>query len=335
MMSRSLPYVAVIMPIYNEEAFIARSLGAVLGQDYPGEHVEILVVDGMSTDRTREIVTEIQSHVAQVQLLDNPDKIVSAALNIGVNHARGSIIILVGGHCEIASDYISRCVEFLQAHPDISVVGGVLETIGETATARTIALAMSSPFGVGGATFRIGGQQATPVDTVAFGAYRREAIETAGAFDEELVRNQDDEYNYRIRKLGGSIYFVPSIKTRYYSRGTLTSLWQQYFQYGFWKVRVLQKHPFQMHWRQFVPPLFLFTLVFLAMWALFSTEGLLGLVLLALSYLLANLLASFITAAKSGWRYFALLPIVFSILHLSYGSGFWAGLLRFLNRWGE
>lgn len=325
--------VTIIMPIYNEEAFIARSLQAVLEQDYPVEHLEILVVDGMSTDGTREIVSALQSQCSNVKLLDNPGRIVSTALNIGLRHVQGNIVILVGGHCEIAPDYVAQCARYLQAHQDVAVVGGALETIGETPIAQAIAVAMSSSFGVGGVTFRTGSEQEALVDTVAFGAYRREIVDAAGLFDEELVRNQDDEYNYRIRKMGGKIYFVPTIKARYYSRGNLRSLWRQYFQYGFWKVRVLQKHPFQMHIRQFVPAIFVSALIASVLWAAFSTTGIVLFALVVGVYLWANLLASLSAAIKRGWRYLAFLPIVFSTLHFSYGFGFICGLWRWRNRW--
>ena len=329
------PIISVVIPCRNEARYIRATIESVLRQSSALKDMEIIVIDGMSTDATREIVGSIQIQNPNVCLLENPRQIVSTALNIGLRRARGDIIILVGGHCELKTDYIAQCVNTLQCREDVAVVGGMIESVGASVIAKAIAVGMSSPFGVGGVAFRTGKQEEALVDTVVFGAYRRDAIEEAGLFDEELVRDQDDEYNYRIRKMGGKILFVPSIRARYYSRGTLQSLWCQYFQYGFWKVRVLQKHQRQMKQRQFVPPVFVLALVLGLLASFFSFWGLLALGLVAGSYLLANLGASIWTASKRGWSALPLLPPIFAILHLSYGLGFLVGLVKFRDRWGD
>jgi GT2 family glycosyltransferase len=194
---------------------------------------------------------------------------------------------------------------------------------------------MSSRFGVGGSAFRVANSNTQFTDTVAFPAYTRAVIDRAGPFDEELVRNQDDEYNYRLRKLGVKILLAFDVRSRYYSRATLTRLWSQYFQYGYWKVRVMQKHPRQMRLRQFAPPLFVAALlVALLLLPVFSVAGyLLG--LMAGIYALAVLSASIISARKNGWLVLPILPLAFAILHLAYGSGFLIGLLKFWNRYRE
>ena len=149
------------------------------------------------------------------------------------------------------------------------------------------------------------------------------------------MRNQDDEYNYRIRELGGKILLAEDVRSKYYSRGSLGKLWKQYFQYGFYKVRVLQKHPRQMSIRQFVPPAFVSALLLSVLLSILAPWGRWLLALVGLSYLAANLLASFLTAARRNWRHLPLLPLTFAILHLSYGLGFLAGLFKFWNRWGD
>jgi glycosyltransferase involved in cell wall biosynthesis len=325
------PFVSVIMPVRNEEPFIARSLSCVLAQDYPRDRIEIIVSDGMSTDGTRETIRRLQQQRPNLHLIDNVGKIAPTGLNAALRQARGDVVIRVDGHCEIARDYASQCVKHLfREHAD--AVGGPIETIGCTAA---IALAMSSGFGVGGTAFRTVKDRTMLVDTVAFPAYTRAAIEKTGQFDEEMVRNQDDEYNYRLRKLGGRILLSPTIRSRYYSRPSLRSLWRQYYQYGYWKVRVLQKHPFQMSWRQFVPPLFVAALVLSSIAALFSSAGRALVGLVAGSYLLANLAASFLVAGRNSWKALPQLPVIFAILHLSYGLGFLVGLLRFRKLWGK
>ncbi len=333
----SEPFISVIMPIRNEGTFIKRALEAVLAQDYPADKMEILVVDGRSTDNTREIVGELQSQHPSLKLLDNPGMIVPIGMNIALRESRGTIIVRVDGHCEIAEDYVRRCIEHLEGD-GVDGVGGPIETIGESFLARAIAVAMSSPFGVGGAAFRTIEDRTMYVDTVAFPAYTRSAIEKAGLYDEEFVRNQDDEYNYRLRKLGGKILLSPDIRSRYYSRSSLRKLWRQYFQYGFWKVRVMQKHSRQMRPRQFAPPLFVVTLLLSAiLTAIPATRplGAIGLLAVGGSYLMANLAASIAIAYRNGWKYLLAMPPTFAALHTGYGAGFCMGLLRFSMRWGD
>lgn len=320
------------MPVRNEGAYIARSLRAVLNQDYPQSLIEVIVADGMSTDHTTEIVKSFQQRYRNVDLLANPGRIVPTGMNLAIERARGEVIVRVDGHCEIAPDYISRCIEHLRQR-EVDGVGGPLETIGETFTAKGIAVAMGSKFGVGGSAFRTVSDRTMLTDSVAFPAYTRSAIDRIGRYDEELVRNQDDEYNYRLRKLGGRVLLAADVKCRYYSRGSLRSLWRQYFQYGYWKVRVLQKHPRQMQARQFVPAIFISTLFSLLMSALVFPKA--GWILLAtgIAYVVANVCASILTAGLANVRMLLLLPAVFFVLHFAYGSGFLFGLIRFWNRW--
>ena len=322
------------MPVRNEARFISRSLGAVLAQNYPRDRMEIIVADGLSQDGTRDIIESLQREHPNLSLIDNPGKIVATGLNAVLRSAKGEVIIRVDGHCEIATDYVRHCVSHLTAD-NIDGVGGPLETVGETYTAEAIAAAMSSVFGVGGSAFRTGAKEARLVDTVAFPAYKRETIQRAGDFDEELVRNQDDEYNYRVRKLGGRILLSPEIQSRYYSRASLPKLWNQYFQYGYWKVRVLQKHPRQMQPRQFVPPLFVMGLSLLLLTAPFFSVSKFLFAGSMLTYALLNLAASVLAARKTKWRLLSLLPIAFTVIHLAYGLGFLIGLAEFWNRWGD
>jgi GT2 family glycosyltransferase len=171
-------------------------------------------------------------------------------------------------------------------------------------------------------------------DTVPFPAYTRQIAERAGLYDEELVRDQDDEYNYRIRELGGKILLADDVHSAYFSRSSLGGLWRQYYQYGYWKVRVLQKHPRQMSLRQFAPPAFVLALLGSAFLAFSPVLRPLSLIVPVL-YLCANVSASFWTASKRGWGSMPLLPLVFALLHLGYGAGFLFGLVRFAGRWGD
>ncbi|HEX7580586.1 MAG TPA: glycosyltransferase family 2 protein [Thermoanaerobaculia bacterium] len=329
-----LPFVSVVMPVRNEAAFIARSLGAVLAQDYPRCRMEVIVADGMSDDATRDLVRATAECDPRVRLVDNRGRIAPTALNAAFSVARGEIVVRVDGHCEIAPDYVSRCVAHLSSG-EADGVGGPLETVGETPVAQVIALAMSSGFGVGGSPFRTRKEWSGLVDTVAFPAYTREALVLAGPFDEELIRNQDDEYNYRLRSRGARILLAADVRSRYYSRGTLRSLFRQYFQYGLWKVRVLQKHLRQMRPRQFIPPVFAALLIVGVLAAPFSAWARFGLLGITAAYAGANVVASVLTGRAGPFPEVFLLPVVYTTLHVSYGFGFLAGLVHFHNRWRD
>ena len=321
------PSVTVIMPIRNEAAFIERSLGAVLAQDYPADLLEVLVVDGMSDDGTRDIVTQMLADRPNSSLLDNVRRIVPTAINVGLDQAEGDVIVRVDGHTIIAPDYARRCLEALDAS-GAECVGGPMRAVGETPFGEAVALATSHPFGVGGSRFHYAAEP-MEADTAYMGAWPCEVFERVGRFDEEMVRNQDDEFSYRLRAAGGRIWLDPRIRSTYHVRSSLRSLWRQYFQYGFWKVRVFQKVPGSAQVRHWVPQAF----------AAAVLGGLIGALLISFlrplyaaglaAYVLAAFGISFLLSARHGWRHLLRLPLVFASLHLAYGLGFWAGMARF------
>lgn len=326
-----MPLVTIIMPIRNEVAFIGRSLGAVLAQEHPADRLEVLVVDGMSDDGTRDLVTRMIEDQPRSRLFDNPKRIVPTAMNVGLDQAEGDIIVRVDGHTIIAPDYVRRCLKALH-NSGADCVGGPMRAVGDTEFGEAVALATSHPFGVGGSRFHYA-TEPMEVDTVYMGAWPRQVFERVGRFDEEMVRNQDDEFSYRLRAAGGRIWLDPRIRSTYHVRSSLRSLWRQYYQYGYWKVRVFQKVPGSAQLRHWVPPLF----------ALAVLGGLVSAILLPVlrlpylgglfAYTLANLTSSACLAAREGWRHPLRLPFVFVTLHLSYGLGFWRGVLRFGLPW--
>jgi len=329
------PFVTLIMPIRNEAGFIASSLSAVLEQDYPHDRMEVLIADGMSTDETRHVIACLAKAYPgiRVTVLDNPGKIVPTGMNAALACAQGEIIVRVDGHTIVAPDYVRECIAALE-RTGASNVGGRMDPVSEGRFGQATALATSSPFGVGGARFHYSDREES-VDTVYMGAWPRDVFHRIGFFDEELVRNQDDELNYRLRSQGGKILLSPLIKSRYYNRSTNHALWRQYLQYGYWKVRVMQKHPPQMRPRQFVPPLFVSALLIPLLTAPFFAIGKWIFLLVAGCYVIANLAASVVVARKSSWRLLPLLPSTFVILHVAYGFGFLIGLVKFWNRWGD
>jgi len=331
---KPFPMVSVLMPIRNEEKFIANSLGAVLAQDYPPERFEVLIADGLSTDNTRNVVAQTaQEHPGvSVTIVDNPGQIVPTGLNRALQQAKGEIIVRVDGHTIVEPNYVSECVSAL-ARTGADNVGGRMNALGEGSFGQAVMLATSSPFGVGGARFHYAEGEEW-VDTVYMGAWPRAVFDRIGNFDEELVRNQDDEFSYRLRKQGGKIFLSNKIQSQYFSRSSARTLWRQYYQYGYWKVRVMQKHPSQMRLRHFAPPLLVSVVIGGALLMPWRFGRRLWLYALAV-YSMANLAASLWIAAQHGLRHFRWLPATFAILHFSYGSGFLAGLVKFARRWTD
>jgi len=318
------PVVSVLIPMRNEEHCIARCLDSVLANDYPKDRLEILVIDGMSTDWSREIIRRYTKRYSFLRLLKNPRYIQAAALNIGLGEAKGEIIIRMDAHAVYAQDYISQCVRLLQT-TDAANVGGVQRAVGTGYVSDTIAVATTLPFGIGDARFRYSDREEW-VDTVYLGAWYKKRLETIGGFNEEWVVNEDYELNYRLRQAGGKILLSPKICCHYYVRGSLKTLVHQYFRYGLWKVKTLVAHPDSLRWRHLVPPLFVLSLVVSS--ALIPVFWVASVMVPGL-YIITNLAVSFWTVRRRGWRYLPLLPFVFAILHVSWGVGFWVGLVLF------
>lgn len=328
-----LPSVTVILPVRNEGLGLRKTLDAVLSQDYPKDRLEIIVADGMSNDGTRELVGSLQSTHPNLCIIDNPGRIVPTGLNAAIRQARGEIIVRVDGHTIIAPDYVRQCVTELR-ETGADNVGGKMTAIGHTRIGRAVAMATSSPFGVGNARFHYSDKREW-VDTVYLGAWRKEVFEQVGLFSEEMVRDQDDEFNYRLREHGGKILLSPLIKSVYTPREDFLSLWRQYFQYGYWKVRVFQQHPAQMCPRQFVPAALVATVIIATLAALVPGVGCLALGAVLGTYSVANLVCSVHASARSSWEHLPILPLVYATLHFSYGCGFLVGLVRFADRWGK
>lgn len=322
--------VSVIVPCRNEENFIGQCLDSILRNDFPHEHLEILAVDGMSDDNTRDIIEDYAARHKFIKLYDNPQKIVPSALNIGINRARGEIVMRMDAHNIYPEDYISKCVEYLNEY-SADNVGGIWITLpgSDSAVAKAIALAVAHPFAAGNAYYRIGSKQPRYVDTVPFGCYRREIFERIGMFDEELIRNQDDEFNLRLIRNGGRILLAPDIISCYFARSSLRKLWKMYFQYGYFKPLVAKKIGGILTLRQLVPAAFVMSLVLLPLLSLLATPFLHAFVVMVAIYLLANLFCSSRIALKSGFRH-VILPLVFSTIHTAYGCGYLKGIADFI-----
>jgi succinoglycan biosynthesis protein ExoA len=319
-----LPLVTVVMPIRNEEAFIARSLGAVLAQDYPHELLEILVADGMSDDRTLDVLQSLNG-AGRIRVISNARRIQAAGLNEAISQASGDIIIRVDGHTVIAPDYIRQCVNALQS-TGAQNVGGPMDPVGITMMGKAIAAAGKSAFAVPSA-FHIS-RQAQYTDTVYLGAWPRQVFEQVGLYSEDVGVNEDYELNYRIRKAGGKIYFSPAIRSQYFGRQTIGALARQYFRYGRSKVKMLRIHPESLRLRQAVAPVLVAGIIAGVPLAIFSPL-LLSLWLLGLlAYAALTVFFSFQVAMRTDCRLFWRMPIIYVTIHVSWGTGFWLELIR-------
>lgn len=319
--------VSIVIPCRNEENYIEQCIKSFLVQSYPQELIEIIVADGMSTDNTRKIIDEMKKEHKNIKLLDNLKLSAPTGMNLGIKESKSDIIIIFGAHAYADKDFVRENVLALEGK-DIGCAGGVITTINDSIKGEAIAEAMSCPFGVGNALFRYAEKEAF-VDTVGFGAYDRKFIIDIGLFDEELVRNQDDELNFRVQKAGKKILLNPKIKATYFSRGDFKKLWRQYYQYGFWKVRVIQKHKKPASIRHLIPLMFVLFLLGGGILSIFSKLIFIGYLLTLLLYLLLDLTFSVKICKKKSIKHLPYLFITFPILHISYGVGFIMGLFNF------
>ena len=301
-------------------------LEAIRAQKYPLDEIEVVIADGMSTDGTREAIRDYASEHPDlsIRLIDNPQRIIPAALNTAIEAAEeGDVTIRLDAHSAPKPNYVERCLGVLE-ETGAANVGGVWEIQpgAETWMARAIAAAASHPLGAGDARYRISGEPG-PVDTVPFGAFRREWLEKVGPFNEELLTNEDYEYNVRLRQLGGVVWFDPSIRSVYFARPDLRSLARQYWRYGFWKARMLRLYPGTLRWRQALPPIFVLSTVILAALAFpFPLARLLLAVQLG-AYLLVTTFAGFLESIRRKDMGLIIgFPQAIWTMHISWGSGF-------------
>ena len=327
------PFVSVVLPIYMEEKYIEKCIQSILAQDYPNDCLEIIFVDGMSTDRTREIVKEYSLTYPFIHLIDNPDRTVPYALNKGIRQSKGDVIIRLDGHCDYPSNYISLLVRYLY-ELNADNVGGVWHTMpaNDTAECHAIAIGSSHPFGVGGSEHKIGSKEIKQTDTVPFGCYKREVFERIGYFDEDLIRNQDDEFNARLINHGGKIFIIPELVINYTSRDCMSKMRKMYYQYGLFKPLVNKKLGAPATIRQFFPGLFVVGLVIGGLLSCFS-KVILTLYLSVLALYLAISLCIGISKAiqyhKPALVWY--MPYTFLNIHISYGIGYLHGIYKVLT----
>jgi cellulose synthase/poly-beta-1,6-N-acetylglucosamine synthase-like glycosyltransferase len=316
------------MPVRNEAPWIAQSLGAVLRQDYPASHMEIIVADGLSDDSTLDAIAAMPE-AGRVRIISNPARIQAAGLNRALHCARGEVIVRVDGHTVIAPDYVRRAVTTMQAS-GAECVGGAIRPVGTNALGQSIAAASRSPFAIP-AHFRVGTQPRL-VDTVYMGAWKRSVFEQIGEFDETLAINEDYEFHYRLRRAGGRVYFTPELCSAYYGQETLSALARQYFRYGLWKPATLLKHPRSLRPRQIAAPALVLSIILCSILAIVKPELVAWCSLSIAIYALLSLYFTLRCGWGLRWSVALRLPWVFAVIHLSWGCGFWIGLFRQFTR---
>jgi glycosyltransferase involved in cell wall biosynthesis len=320
--------VSVVIPCRNEVTHIESCVRSILAQNTKGMDFEVLVVDGMSDDGTRSVLARLADSDPRLRIIENVHQIVSTGLNLGIRAARGRVIIRIDVHTEYAPDYLRQCISVLE-ETGADNVGGPWVACGRGYVGRAIAATFQSAFAVGGSRAHAPEYEG-PVDTVYLGCWPREVFNKIGIFDEELVRNQDDEFNLRLTRTGGKIWQSPKIKSRYATRDSLRDLFRQYLQYGYWKVRVIQKHKMPASIMYLVPGVFVFTLLALVIASIIVPAARYALAFTMGSYLCAVSAASVLTAYRRGWAFLPLFPIIFACFHFSFGIGFLHGMLDFI-----
>ena len=327
--------VSIIVACRNEITHICRFLDSLLSQDMEEISWEAILADGMSDDGTREILEEYRAKNSHLRVLSNPGRIVSTGLNAAIRAARGEIIIRMDAHSWYARSYCRVCIDTLE-HTRADYVGGPVVAQAEGVLPRAVTAAFHSRFATGGASrFRELDYEGW-VNTLPFGAWHKTTLEKIGLFDESLVRNQDDELNIRLLRSGGRIWQTPALRSWYSPRATMSKLFHQYFQYGFWQVPILRKHRNLSSWRKFVPVAFVLVnaiavaaLIFAGASRASSFGAILYIWLILLAvYLLVDFCASVLAARRQGWETLLYLPLIFCIYHLSFGLGFLMGFLR-------
>ena len=309
MPERILPVVTIIVPCLNEEKHIAECLDSIVANDYPKDKLEVLVVDGGSTDKTREIIQKFK-----IELLNNPKVITPAAMNVGIQNAKGEIIIKMDAHSLYAKDYISKCVEHLE-ESGADNVGGALQSIPakNTLMARAIAICLSHVFGAGGSYFRTGSEEPREVDTVAFGCYKREVFDRVGFYDERMEKTEDLDLNLKLRKVGGKIMLFPDIKALYYpSSDNLKDFFVHNVTDGIWTTYPLKFGFVSGSLRHYIPLIFVLTLP-ISIWL----------------YIPISLFFSLqIAILKRDIRLFLVMPFAFGVRHIGYGLGSFVGIAK-------
>lgn len=325
--------VSVIIPCYNEELYISACLESLVNGSFPKEQLEILVVDGGSTDKTKALVLQLQKVHPQIHWMENPRQKTPFALNLGIQNASHSFLLIAGAHAIYPTDYLSRLTELI-LQPGIDAVGGAIETRvkNNTSKTRAIQFVLSHRFGVGNSLFRIGANQLIEVDTVPFGLYKKEVFEKSGLYNEKLIRNHDIELSKRIKQQGFRIWMEPNLKVAYFARETFSGLARNNYGNGFWNIRTLfiTRKLKSLGLRHYIPLVFLLSLILPLILALIFDARLIFPALASFGFYLLFVAGIGFINRKAVNLYY--LVLAFFVLHFSYGFG---SLRGFFSGFGD
>lgn len=322
----SNPLISVIIPCRNEEKFIEKCILSILNQKEV-ESLEILVVDGMSVDNTRRLISNLSVSYKNVKIFDNKNKTTPKALNIGIKNSKGRFICIMGAHSEYDEYFLANGLKLLLDKPSLSCVGGPIVSIGQSNFGKAVALAMSSPIGVGNAKHRFPNYEGY-AEMACFPLFRREIFSDIGLYDESFIRNQDDEFCLRLTKSGSKVFISPKVRSYYYVRDNIKSLMIQYYNYGFWRIAVINKHKMTISFRQLVPFLFFSVSLLFIVYAIISGKLFIG-IILPLVYLLILIIYSVKVSINNSFLISLNFPLAVFILHFSYAIGFFTGIFKF------
>lgn len=316
---------SIVIPCYNERDNIGNCLDSIINQNYDHDLIDIVIVDGHSSDGTIDKVKSYQEKFPKITLLDNPVRKTPTSLNIGIKESKGEIIVILGAHASLDPDFIYYNNKYLTER-NLKVTGGTQINLGFNLTQKAIGWAMENPFGMGSAPYRWSRKEQF-VDTVVYAAYRRELFDEIGYFEENFSIAEDAELNWRIRKAGHKIFFSPDIKSYYHPRKTVKKFIQQMFRYGILRVHMFKKHKSAAKITHLIPPAFVFTLIILLILTLLSILSPLYLIIVLGCYFFVNLLSVSIKSTKENFKFIPLISSLIFALHFSWGLGFLVGLL--------
>ncbi len=320
------PLVSVIIPCRNEENFIRTTISSLLNQKGFDGNIEIIVVDGKSSDKTREIICEMKLENENLYLVINEKQITPIAMNLGIKAAKGKYIAIMGAHTEYDQNYLSECLKLFNKYPLIGCTGGSILSVGKSNFGKAAAAAMSHPIGVGNAKHRFPNYEGY-AEGAAFPVFKKEVFDKIGLYDERLIKNQDDDFNFRLTKSGYKVYISPKAKCKYYVRERPIELFRQYFDYGYWRMATIKKHKLPVSFRQLVPALFLFSILFfIGIGFLISAYQLIISIFVPAIYLLVIFGSDIKVMKQNGLKTGMFFPAAVITLHFAYGLGFIKGL---------
>ena len=319
--------ISVIIPCRNEKEYIRATVLSIVNQKLEGYFFEIIVIDGMSNDGTRTILSEMLKVIPNLKVFDNPELITPVALNIGIRKSIGRYIAILGAHAECTDDYFRNNIELMSEHPEVSCTGGPIISKGRNNFAKATAISMSGYIGVGNAKHRYPDYEGY-AEMACFPMFRKEVFDKYGLYDESLVKNQDDEFCFRIRLNGEKIYLSHKVKSSYYVRDNIPKLFSQYYEYGKWRIPVLLKHKIPISYRQQIPAIFFSLITILLLLSLVFSNPIIGLIL-PVSYILILLGFSLGNLRREKFGVVKYLPLTVFLLHFSYALGFASGMIYF------